>query len=114
MDFGKILIIVLVGFGILAFKDELGPQPESSAYAMEISQANSEPVVLYSTAWCGYCKKTVAYLEKEKIPFIEYDIEKSVKAKSEYDQLNGRGVPLVVIDGNIIRGYNPNKISKLL
>jgi len=64
-------------------------------------------VILYATSWCGYCAKMRDFLKKQGIPYIEFDIEKSKKAYSEYKSLGGRGVPLVLVKGVIVSGYNP-------
>ncbi len=53
-------------------------------------------------------------MRDENIEFIEYDIEKSREGREQYDKLNGRGVPLLVVKGNIIRGYNPQAIKTAL
>lgn len=54
-------------------------------------------VVMYSTTWCGYCKKAKTYFKQKGIKFSEYDIEKSAQAKQEYKALGGSGVPLILI-----------------
>jgi mycoredoxin len=79
----------------------------------EVAGAYENEVVLYATAWCGYCKKTRALLKKHGIAYTEYDIEKSAQGREEYDQLNGKGVPLLVINGKVVRGYDPNQILRL-
>lgn len=70
-------------------------------------------VVLYATSWCRYCKKTRDLLRDHNITFTEYDIEKSQRGAREFKALNGRGIPLVLIDGELVRGYDPDKILKL-
>ncbi|MDH5181958.1 MAG: DUF4124 domain-containing protein, partial [Gammaproteobacteria bacterium] len=54
-------------------------------------------VIMYSTTWCGFCKKAKAWFKKKGIQYTEYDIEKSSQAKSEYHALGGGGVPLILI-----------------
>ena len=41
----------------------------------------SKKVVMYSTSWCGYCKKARAYFKKNNIAYSDYDIEKNPSAK---------------------------------
>ncbi len=53
-------------------------------------------------------------MRNENIEFIEYDIEKSREGREQYEKLNGRGVPLIVVKGKIIRGYNPQAIKAAL
>lgn len=71
-------------------------------------------VVLYATSWCGYCAKMRKFLAENQIPYSEYDIERSGEAKAQYDALRGTGVPLMVVNGDVIRGYNPNKVLNAL
>ena len=80
----------------------------------EIVRAQEQDVILYSTAWCGYCRKTRVFLEKNGIGYQEYDIEKSATARQQYNELNGNGVPLLVVNSEIIRGYSPNAIVNAL
>lgn len=54
-------------------------------------------VIMYSTVWCGFCKKAKAYFKQKSIAFSERDIEKSTQAKKEYQQLGGGGIPLILV-----------------
>tara|TARA_R110001592_G_scaffold363399_1_gene688116 strand:+ start:33916 stop:34233 length:318 start_codon:yes stop_codon:yes gene_type:complete len=38
-------------------------------------------VVMYSAAWCSYCRKARNYFWQQGIPFKEYDIEASRKGR---------------------------------
>lgn len=75
---------------------------------------SSDQVVLYATAWCGYCKKARELLAENNVPYYEYDIEKSKEGKEQHRKLGGKGIPLLVINGDVIKGYNPNKIMQSL
>lgn len=78
------------------------------------STATSRRVVIYTTDWCGYCKKAKKFMRKNKIAFTEYDIEKSARAKREYQRLNGRGVPLIVVGDKTLSGFSPASLMALL
>ena len=73
-----------------------------------------EGVVLYATSWCGYCKLARDFFSANKIPYVEYDIETSAEGKAQYQRLHGNGIPLVIIHGTVIGGYNPDKMKSLL
>jgi glutaredoxin len=67
-------------------------------------------VIMYMTVWCPYCVKAREYLRSLDVNLIEYNIERD---KSKRDEMLGKsggsiGVPLVDIEGIIIRGYNPD------
>lgn len=87
--------------------DTLSPPPDFSAM-------HPEGVVLYATAWCGYCKLARDFFVKHKVPYVEYDIETSAEGKAQYERLHGSGIPLVVIRGTVIGGYNPDEMKSLL
>jgi len=63
-------------------------------------------VTMYSTSWCGYCKKARNYFNKKNISYVEYDIEKDQRAKHEYDLLGGKGVPVILVGKKKMNGFN--------
>lgn len=71
-------------------------------------------VVLYSTDWCGYCKQARRFLDSKGIPFREFDIEKDAEARKAYEALGGRGIPLIDVNGTLIRGFDPDEILAAL
>ena len=74
---------------------------------------SGKSVVMYSTEWCGYCKKAARYFRQKKISFKEYDIEKSEKAARDYKRLKGRGVPLILIGKQRMTGFNQNTFDRI-
>ena len=77
-----------------------------------ISMAHGQQVVLYATDWCGYCARTRKYFKDNNIPFTEYDIEKSSEGREQYDQLNGKGVPLLVVNGEVIQRIDTQQLRE--
>lgn len=77
------------------------------------AQAKSKTVVMYSTSWCGYCKKAAKHFRRNNIPFQEYDIEKSKKAAKAYKKLNGRGVPVILIGKKRMNGFDARRFDSL-
>lgn len=70
----------------------------------EVSQPGVE---LYTTSWCGYCKKARAFFRERGISFTEYDIEKNQYAAYRKQQLDpSPGVPFALINGHGIHGYS--------
>lgn len=103
----KKLIVLICALALYQYWDQaralFAPAP--------VASTGSGEVVLYSTAWCGYCTKTRNFMNEKGIAFREEDIEKSAGARQAYDALGGRGVPLLDVKGTIIRGYNPQAIA---
>lgn len=71
-------------------------------------------VVLYATDWCPYCEKTRAVLEAKKIAYTELNIETSAEGRKQYERLAGNGVPVLLVAGEVIRGYHETKIEATL
>ncbi|MDG6404450.1 glutaredoxin family protein, partial [Pseudomonas quasicaspiana] len=44
----------------------------------------------------------------------EYDIEKSDEGRKAYEALGGRGIPLIDVNGTIIRGFSEEAILAAL
>lgn len=77
----------------------------------------NQPVAaeMYSTSWCGYCRKAREYFRARGIPLVEYDIEADLDAAERKRQIDTRpGVPLVVINGQMIHGYAPAMYEQAL
>lgn len=70
-------------------------------------------VVMYMTDWCPYCKKAGKYINSLGVHLTEYNIEKDQKRKNEMKSLGGGSgmVPLIDVEGVIIRGYVPEEIK---
>ncbi len=60
-------------------------------------------VTMYSTTWCGYCRRLKSQMEREGISYVEVDIEQDPEAADLVMQLNGgnQTVPTVIFpDGS--------------
>lgn len=71
-------------------------------------------VIMYSTTWCGVCKKAKAFFRRQRIPFTEYDVEKSQRGKREFKRLGGRGVPVILVGDKRINGFSEGRMRKML
>ncbi|HBG06392.1 MAG: hypothetical protein A2075_21835 [Geobacteraceae bacterium GWC2_58_44] len=69
------------------------------------------PVEIYMTSWCPACKSALAYVKQNGIAYNAYDIEKDSEAKQRFEGFNGRGVPLIVVGQNTMRGFNPQTLE---
>lgn len=71
-------------------------------------------VVLYATSWCPYCEKTRELLADKGIPYQEMNIETSTEALHQYQRLAAKGVPVLVVAGEVVRGYHQQKMEAIL
>ncbi|MGI5189752.1 mycoredoxin [Promicromonospora sp. CA-289599] len=55
-------------------------------------------VLMYSTTWCGYCRRLRTQLDSEGIGYTVIDIEEQPEAAAYVEQVNGgnQTVPTVV------------------
>lgn len=108
----NLFLLAAVAVALALFRWDLLPGREPASIDPEA--ASRADVVLFATTWCGYCAKTRDLLNKSGVPFVEHDIETSAEGKNQYDAIGGRGVPILLINGEIVRGYDPNLIVKLI
>ena len=73
-----------------------------------------DKVILYSTNSCGYCKLAKMYFEKNNIIFIEKKVDSDNIARAEFEKYNVSGVPLIVVNGKVIRGFDKATLDTLL
>ena len=72
-------------------------------------------VTLYTSPTCGYCHQAKAYLTGKEVRYIERDISLDRAAADEMMRLTGQmGVPVIVVDGQAIIGFNRPKLDQLL
>lgn len=70
-------------------------------------------VVMYSTNWCGYCKKAREYITSLGANLTEYNIEEDKSRGDEMLKKSGsRSIPVIDVEGIIIRGYSPGMIKQ--
>jgi mycoredoxin len=100
----KIILLAAIAFLFQLFYQNEAPV----AHAAEIKHDN---VILYATTWCGYCKKTRAFLAKNNIQYTEYDVEESEEGRQQHKALGGNGVPVLDIKGTVIHGYSVEKME---
>jgi len=72
-------------------------------------------VVVYSTPTCPYCKRVKDYLTQKDVAFSDYNVaEDREKAKEMIDKSKQMGVPVIVIDSDVVVGFNQAKLDSLL
>lgn len=65
----------------------------------------SSRVLVYSTAWCPYCMRARALLERKGAQFEEIDVEAQPQQRAEMIRRSGRRtVPQIFIDSRHIGG----------
>jgi len=72
-------------------------------------------VKVYSTSPCPYCIRAKQFLKDNNIVFEDLDVSGNQAAAEEMIQKSGQmGVPVLDIDGEIIVGFDKEKIKSAL
>lgn len=72
-------------------------------------------VTIYSTPTCPYCIRLKDYLTQKGIAFTNIDVSADREGLDRMVRLSGQmGVPVADIDGQIVVGFDKEKIDKLL
>jgi len=89
-------------------KDTGAPEPASTS-KKKVSFTGT--VELFVTSWCPSCKRAIAYMKEKGIPYVAYDVESDAQAKKRFDDLGGRGYPLILVGNNKFYGSDPKTID---
>lgn len=82
--------------------------------------SNTSDVIVYTTSWCGYCRKAKSFLKAKKVAFTEKDVEKDSGAAQELAQkaaaagVQPQGVPVLDVKGKLILGFDQQAIEQAL
>jgi len=72
-------------------------------------------IKIYTTPTCPWCKKTKEFFKEHNIEYEELDVAGNQEtAKEMIDKSGQMGVPVVDIDGEIIVGYDIDRLKKSL
>ena len=80
----------------------------------------TDEVFVYALSTCPWCRKTKQWFDDSKIPFESVDVdtlpedEQDDVADKAYELSGGRRFPVVVINGEVIVGYSPDKFLEHL
>jgi glutaredoxin-like YruB-family protein len=70
-------------------------------------------IQMYTTDWCGVCKRAKRYMNQHGIAYTEYDVEKDAARAEEFRLLGGRGVPLILVGSQVMHGFNQEELEQL-
>ena len=84
-----------------------------SENTLKTKSSRKKKIIMYSTTWCGVCKRAKKYFQNNSIAFTEYDVEKSSKGKRDYQKLNARGVPVILIGKKRLNGFDVARFKQL-
>ncbi len=90
-----------------------GPAVVSTLRSTSAAKAKDK-VRIYTAVWCGYCKRAKAHLAAKGVAYDEMDVETSERGRSEFAQLGGRGVPVILVGNQRMDGFDANGLDAML
>lgn len=87
----------------------------TNIYKMENSKKSQPYIRVFSTPSCPYCISLKAFLDEKGFDYENIDVSQDDKGREEMVRKSGQmGVPVVEINGQVIIGFDKEKISQLL
>ena len=71
-------------------------------------------VKVYTSNTCPYCVSAKDYLTEKGIEYTERNVQTDKEARKELMAMGHMGVPVLVIDGEELVGFDKAKIDSLL
>lgn len=76
-------------------------------------------VSMYTLSTCPWCRKTKKFFTEHNITFdfIDYDLADDGTQKriiNDMDRHKASGFPFVMINGDTVEGYNPERYTQLM
>lgn len=75
----------------------------------------AEKILVYGTPTCPYCQQVKSYLKEKNITFEDFDVSQDQEKLAEMQDKSGQmGVPVIDIDGKIIKGFDREELNQAL
>lgn len=71
-------------------------------------------VTVYTSSTCPYCTIAKNFLKENQVAFTEKNVSTDAQARNELLSKGHTGVPVLVIDGTEVVGFDQQKIVSLL
>lgn len=70
-------------------------------------------MTIYTTEWCGVCKRAKAFFKQNGVPYREWDVEKTEYGETRFRQLGGTGVPVITVGEEKMLGFDAQRFMSL-
>ncbi len=72
-------------------------------------------VTIYSTPTCHFCQMAKEFFKANGVAYDEFDVAGNMEKRREMMEKSGQlGVPVIVIDNNVVVGFDKPRLSQLL
>ena len=74
-----------------------------------------QKVEIYSTSSCTFCHLAKEFFKANNVAYTEFDVANDLTKRQEMIEKTGQmGVPVILINGNVVVGFDERKIRDLL
>jgi mycoredoxin len=74
-------------------------------------------VIMYGAEWCGDCRRSKRFLDKNNVPYTYIDVEADPEASDKVIAINGgmRSIPVIIFeDGSHLTEPSDNALQEKL
>ncbi len=72
-------------------------------------------VIMYTTPTCTYCNMAKAFFKDHNVQYEAFDVAAdAAKRKEMMDKSGQLGVPVILVDDEVIVGFDKERLSELL
>ena len=74
----------------------------------------ADQVVVFTSNTCPYCTLAKNYLEEKGVEYTEKNVQTDKDARKELMEMGHMGVPVLIVKGEEIVGFDKEKLDDLL
>lgn len=71
-------------------------------------------IKIYSSSTCSNCTAAKEYIKEKGYEYEEKNVSTDKEAKKELIAMGYMGVPVIMIDDDVVVGFNKSKLDELL
>jgi glutaredoxin len=79
-----------------------------------LTRGDPPKILMFGTQSCKYCQLAREFFTLHQLPYEEKDIEVSDRNMQMFYLMGGRGTPLVIVNGDVIHGFDEQAIRDSL
>lgn len=69
---------------------------------------------IYTSSTCKYCHMAKDFFKENNIDFVEHNVSENPEARKELMKKGYMSVPVIIVDGEEILGFDQDKLKGLL
>jgi glutaredoxin-like YruB-family protein len=87
----------------------------SNAAGIQVKGQKQKQVIVYTTPSCSWCTTLKTYLDQKQVRYREINVASDSAAAEAMVRKSGQqGVPQTEINGQVVVGFDKNRIDQLL